>query len=65
VCSVLLSDEALLSAESAHDAVKAAIIDILQDQSFIKAITYSTNSTVAVKTRFERLSNALDVRLLA
>ena len=60
VCSVLLSDEAVLGAETAHGAVKAAIIELLHNESFSKAITYSTNSTVAVKTRFERMRKALD-----
>jgi hypothetical protein len=59
VCSVLLSDEAVLNAESTHKAVKDAIIELLQDDSFNKAITYSTNSTVAVKTRFERMRSAV------
>ncbi len=63
VCSVLLSDDAVLEAESAHKAVKAAIIDLVQDDSFSKAITYSTNSTVAVKARFGRLRKTLEAAL--
>lgn len=59
VCSVLLSDDAALHAESSHDAVKAAIVELLQDESFAKAITYSTNSTAAVRTRFEGLQKAM------
>jgi len=63
VCSVLLSDDAVLEAESDHKAVKAAIIDLVQDDSFSKAITYSTNSTVAVKARFGRLRKTLEAAL--
>jgi hypothetical protein len=63
VCSVLLSNEAVLGAESAHKAVKTAIIELLHDESFNKAITYSTNSTQAVKTRFGSLRKTLSEAL--
>ncbi len=63
VCSVMLSDEAVLKGESAHKAVKDTIVELLQDESFSKAITYSTNSTVAVKARFGRLRKALEAAL--
>jgi Protein of unknown function DUF262 len=63
VCSVLLSDESVLGAESAHMAVKDAIIELVQDDSFSKAITYSTNSTIAVRARFGSLSKALNAAL--
>lgn len=63
VCTVLLSNDEVLEAESTHSAVKAAIIDLLDDEAFVKAITYSTNSTAAVKTRFVRMQKALKTAL--
>lgn len=63
VCSVLLSDDTILKAESAHKAVKNTIVELLQYESFSKAITYSTNSTAAVKARFGGLHKALEAAL--
>ena len=65
VCSVLMSDGAIVSAEHEHDAIRATIVQLLQDENFARSITYSTNSTSAIRTRFAALQKALDEVLLA
>lgn len=63
VCAVFLSNEEVLGDKASHDAIKDAIIDLLDDPVFVRAITYSTNSTAAVKTRFDRMRVALEYAL--
>jgi hypothetical protein len=61
VCSVLLSGKAVLAcSEAEREKIKDSIIELLSDETFTKAITYSTNSTVAVKARFRLLRRAIN-----
>jgi hypothetical protein len=60
VCSVHLSSDTLPRSESVYPALKKAIVGALQNEDFVRAVTYSTNSTLAVRTRFELLGYALD-----
>jgi hypothetical protein len=57
VLSVYFSD--VTSLGGAERKIKSRVIDLLEDDDFSLAITYSTNSTSAVKTRFEMLDEAL------
>jgi hypothetical protein len=64
VCSVLMSDSGVAQAnDGALAKVKEAIVCLLSDESFNKAITYSTNSTAAVQLRFKSLSRVLEKAL--
>jgi hypothetical protein len=60
VCSTLLrelDDERL---QKFKDPLKEVISDLLRDDDFVYAITYSTNSRKPVWTRFEMMAAALD-----
>ena len=59
VCTVLMSTNEVLNAEHLQEKIKTAISELIDDDSFNKSITYSTNSTSAVKTRFNLLKMAL------
>lgn len=64
VCSVLMSEPRTKNASEADlESLKSEIIKLLDDALFIKAITYSTNSTFAVQVRFKSLSNVIDKTL--
>ena len=57
VLSVYFADVASLG--GAERDIKSRVIDLLDDDDFRLAITYATNSTSAVKTRFQMLDEAL------
>ncbi|CAM3393455.1 DUF262 domain-containing protein [Cupriavidus taiwanensis] len=59
VCSVTMSDDGFSNLESRHDALREAIVDLVRDEEFARAITYSTNSTAAVQKRFEAMESTL------
>lgn len=66
VCAVLMSERRVVEADDEDLAtLKKAIVKLLDDDPFIKAITYSTNSTAAVQLRFKSLSKVLDQTLEA
>lgn len=53
VCAVAMSDELVFEADTlAERNLHDAIVALLSDDEFAKAITYSTNSTIAVQKRF-------------
>ena len=62
VCSVMLAKyhKRLTQNPSAGKSVKLAFRMLLSDDRFTKAITYSTNSTQAVTTRFELTEQVLN-----
>jgi hypothetical protein len=61
VCMVLLAQ--ISEPSNVHSTqgqyIRRALMDLLNDENFILAITYFTNSTRAVTTRFEMAQNAL------
>jgi Protein of unknown function DUF262 len=60
VASVLMSDRLVLDARPDQlETVRSAVIALVRDPAFDKAITYSTNSTAAVRLRFERMRAVL------
>lgn len=60
VCAVgMASPRVLVCADERRDRVKTAIIKLLGDEDFVRAITYSTNSTAAVHTRFGMMEAAM------
>jgi hypothetical protein len=59
VCSVTMSELDLISGKSMEAAVREAVISLVRDDEFAQAITYSTNSTAAVKKRFVAMEAAL------
>lgn len=59
VCAVTMSEYELRDLQSRADAVRGAIIGLLHDEDFVRSITYSTNSTAAVKKRFSAMELAL------
>lgn len=64
VCSVLLSKKDVLHAsERVHETIKRSIANLLKDEYFIRSVTYSTNSTSAVRFRFEGLRYVVDAAL--
>lgn len=60
VCSVILSAYDIDRLRASAEEIRAVIIDILQDDDFVRSITYSTNSTVAVQKRFDYLYFAIN-----
>ena len=56
VCSVAFTE---LKSSDLH--VKQQIIDLVVDPDFEESITYSTNSTKAVRTRFQMMEDEIDV----
>jgi hypothetical protein len=59
VCSVTMSAYDSPSLELHADAIREAVIDLVEDENFARAITYSTNSTAAVQNRFASMEHAL------
>jgi hypothetical protein len=59
VCAVTMSAYDSLSLESHADAIRKAVIDLVKDENFARVITYSTNSTAAVRNRFAAMEQAL------
>jgi hypothetical protein len=56
VCAVTMSYPPLFEiGESAERQLERATVSLLEDESFSRAITYSTNSTVAVHRRFQAM----------
>lgn len=62
VCSVNLArhHKALIGNDAAKARVKAAFSELIRNKAFATSITYSTNSTQAVATRFQMAERALD-----
>jgi hypothetical protein len=58
---VKISDQQL---HTDGDAIRSKVIGLLANERFVHSITYSTNSTVQVQTRFTIMSNALSEWLL-
>lgn len=52
VCAVVMSEGNLAEMQSAHATVRTSIVDLVRDEDFARAITYSTNSTASVQKRF-------------
>jgi hypothetical protein len=63
VCSVLFIDVPKKLPGRQHDELRQAVIKLLNDDDFSFAITYSTNSTNQVRTRFEMAREAIEVIL--
>jgi hypothetical protein len=59
ICAVTMSGMVLPPGAVARRKVRRAVIALLEDDEFQKAITYSTNSTVAVQKRFEMMECAM------
>jgi hypothetical protein len=59
VCAVMMSDFPVELDAATEDRLKDAIIDLVDDDEFARAITYSTNSTVAVQRRFTAMEEAV------
>lgn len=63
VCTVLLArfPEELRYRRSPGSQIRRKIIDLVNDEEFSFAITYSTNSTRSVRARFEMAEDALEI----
>jgi Protein of unknown function DUF262 len=59
VCAVAMSEGQISEEESCQEAIRDAIVALVRDESFARAITYSTNSTAAVQLRFAAMESAL------
>jgi hypothetical protein len=59
VCAVTMAGLQINGNEVAEQRIKKAVVSLLQDSDFLRSITYSTNSTVSVKARFEAMENAV------
>jgi hypothetical protein len=64
VCSVLLSrnGQKIIDSEKVAARVRRTIVDLVLDDDFSTAITYSTNSTKSVAARFEMAEEALGLQ---
>jgi hypothetical protein len=59
ICAVTMSDLPAALGSGNEARLRAAIVGLLADEEFVRAITYSTNSTVAVQRRFSAMENAM------
>ncbi len=59
VCAVTMSEDYILNDSVDRDLLHNTITDLMRDEDFVHAITYSTNSTIAVQKRFEAMEAAL------
>jgi hypothetical protein len=64
VCAVAMAGLGPLNAEQKED-LRKAIIALLSEAAFTNAITYSTNSTTQVRTRFDTMDAAVTELLRA
>lgn len=60
VCSVTMSEGNWVEMETSHIALHDAIVVLLQEEEFVRSITYSTNSTAAVHRRFSLMEHMLE-----
>jgi len=63
VCSVLLASVDYGRALECADSVRESFRELISDPDFNHAITYSTNSTRQVRTRFVMASSAISAAL--
>ena len=59
ICAVIMSGMVLPPGAVARRRLRKAVTALLDDDEFQKAITYSTNSTIAVQKRFEMMEEAI------
>jgi hypothetical protein len=64
VCTVCMSKKEIWNYEPVHILVSKEIIKLVRNDLFVQSITYSTNSTAAVRTRFETMERSLQKVLL-
>jgi len=58
VCAVAMAGLGPLSADQ-KTQLREAVIGLLREAAFVNAITYSTNSTTQVRTRFDRMDSVI------
>jgi hypothetical protein len=59
VCAVTMAGMSPPSGAVAKRHLRKAVVSLIEDAEFAKAITYSTNSTIPVQTRFEMMEQAM------
>ncbi|WP_322629387.1 DUF262 domain-containing protein [Halothiobacillus sp.] len=64
VCSVLFADIEVSLVKSNAQILRKVVASLIEDATFNQVITYSTNSTRQVKTRFEMARAAINEALL-
>jgi len=60
VCAVIMSNYDFSILNSRIAEVRKAIVNLMHNDEFVRAITYSTNSTIAVRKRFSTMKLTLD-----
>jgi hypothetical protein len=61
VCAVTMSEERVLSCrQDSEHRLRDAIVDLVRNSRFQAAITYSTNSTAAVRERYQGMEAAIN-----
>jgi Protein of unknown function DUF262 len=60
VCAVTMSNPNIVADEQTEERLKKAIIGLVREEEFARAITYSTNSSIPVRKRFELMEAAVD-----
>jgi hypothetical protein len=59
VCAVTMAGMPIPPGAVAKRHLRQAVVSLVEDLEFAKAITYSTNSTIPVQTRFEMMEQAI------
>lgn len=59
VCAVTMSGLPITLAKDQERSLRKEIIDLLDDDEFVRSITYSTNSTLSVQRRFSAMEEAV------
>jgi uncharacterized protein DUF262 len=60
VCTVRFAKYSKTTIDNNINAIRSAVINLINDYQFNQSITYSTNSTAQVKTRFRMLRSKLE-----
>lgn len=59
VCAVTMADPEVAPDEPTKRRLKEAVTRLMLDDEFVRAITYSTNSTIPVQKRFEAMAKTV------
>jgi hypothetical protein len=59
VCAVTMADLGVVKDEEVKQRLKQAVISLVRDDDFARAVTYSTNSTISVQKRFTAMESAV------
>jgi hypothetical protein len=60
VCSAIFASRTAEEVKESAESLRETVVELLADRDFVDAITYSTNSTRQVNTRFAMARDAIE-----